>query len=98
MAILSADASLASLKQGFLFPDRELLINGSWVKAASGKTFDVTDPGKAFLPQSGILQSLSTAYQKSPFAMIWPIANLAITVLICLALWQDTQTPAHCYE
>ena len=45
-------------------------------------------------PESGILQSLSTAYQKSPFAMIWPIAGLAITILICLALWRDRQTPA----
>ena len=45
-------------------------------------------------PESGILQSLSTGYQKSTFAMIWPIAGLAITILICLALWQDRRTPA----
>src|SRR3984957_16657255 len=45
MDALSTDASLAALKQGFLSRDRDLLINGCWVKAASGKTFDVTDPG-----------------------------------------------------
>ena len=45
MDTLSTDASLAALKQGFLSRDRELLINGCWVKAESGKTFDVTDPG-----------------------------------------------------
>lgn len=45
-------------------------------------------------PESGILQSLSAVYQKSPFAMIWPIAGFAITVLICLALWRGRQTPA----
>jgi len=45
-------------------------------------------------PESGILQSLSAVYQKSPFAMIWPIAGLAITILICVALWQDRRTPA----
>lgn len=45
-------------------------------------------------PESGILQSLSGVYQKSPFAMIWPIAGVAITILICLALWQDRRTPA----
>jgi hypothetical protein len=45
-------------------------------------------------PESGILQRLSGLYQKSPFEMIWPIAGLAITILICLALWQDRRTPA----
>ena len=45
MDTLSTDASLAALQQGFLSHDRNLLINGSWVKAQSGKTFDVTDPG-----------------------------------------------------
>ena len=49
-------------------------------------------------PESGYLQSLSIAYQKSPFAMIWPIAGLAITILICLALWHDRRTPAPLYE
>lgn len=44
-------------------------------------------------PESGILQSLSAVYQKSPFAMIWPIAGLAVTVLICLSLWRGRQTP-----
>jgi len=45
-------------------------------------------------PESGIAQSLSAVYQRSPFEMIWPIAGLAITVLICVALWQDKRTPA----
>jgi hypothetical protein len=45
-------------------------------------------------PESGYLQSLSIAYQQSHFAWIWPIAGLAITILICLALWHDSQTPA----
>ena len=45
-------------------------------------------------PESGDLESLSIAYQKSHFALVWPILGLAITTLICLALWQDRQTPA----
>jgi hypothetical protein len=45
-------------------------------------------------PESDILQSLSIAYQQSPYALIWPILGLAITILICLALWQDRRTPA----
>jgi hypothetical protein len=45
-------------------------------------------------PESGILQSLSAVYQKRPFEMVWPIAGLAITILICVALWQDRRTPA----
>jgi hypothetical protein len=45
-------------------------------------------------PESGSLQSLSIAYQQSPYALIWPIAGLAITILICLVLWQDRRTPA----
>jgi hypothetical protein len=44
-------------------------------------------------PESGYLQSLSAAYEKSHFALIWPVASLAITVLVCLALWQDRRTP-----
>ena len=44
-------------------------------------------------PESGYLQSLSAAYQKSHFALIWPIVGLAITILICLALWHDRRTP-----
>jgi len=45
MNALSADTSLGLLKQGFLSRDRELLINGSWVRSISGKTFEVKDPG-----------------------------------------------------
>jgi phenylacetaldehyde dehydrogenase len=45
MDTLSADASLDLLRQGFLSRDRELLIDGRWVKSVSGKTFEVKDPG-----------------------------------------------------
>jgi hypothetical protein len=45
-------------------------------------------------PESDILQSLSIAYQQSHYALIWPILGLTITILICLALWQDRRTPA----
>jgi hypothetical protein len=45
-------------------------------------------------PESGYLESLSAAYQRSHFALIWPIAGLALTIFICLALWHDRQTPA----
>lgn len=45
-------------------------------------------------PESGDLQSLSIAYQESHFALVWPIVGLAITILICLALWQDRQPSA----
>jgi len=45
-------------------------------------------------PESGDLQALSVAYQKSHYALIWPILGLAITILICLALWQDRQATA----
>ena len=43
-------------------------------------------------PESGDLQSLSIAYQKSHFALVWPILGLAITILICLALWRDKRS------
>jgi hypothetical protein len=42
-------------------------------------------------PESGDLQSLSIAYQKSHYVLVWPILGLAMTILICLALWQDRQ-------
>ena len=45
-------------------------------------------------PESGDLEALSIAYQKSHYALIWPILGLAITILICLALWQDRQASA----
>lgn len=45
-------------------------------------------------PESGYLESLSIAYEKSHYALMWPIAGLALTILICLALWHDRQTPA----
>lgn len=43
-------------------------------------------------PESGYLESLSIAYQKSNFALIWPIVGLVLTILICLALWRDRRT------
>ena len=45
-------------------------------------------------PDSGYLQSLSMAYHKSQYFLIAPIAGLAVTMLICLALWRNSQTPA----
>jgi hypothetical protein len=45
-------------------------------------------------PESDILQSLSIAYQQSHYALIWPILGLAMTILICVTLWRDSQTPA----
>ena len=45
-------------------------------------------------PESGDLQALSIAYQKSHYALIWPMLGLAITILICLALWQDRHASA----
>jgi hypothetical protein len=44
-------------------------------------------------PESGYLQGVSAAYQRSHFALIWPIVGLAITILICLALWHDRRPP-----
>jgi len=45
-------------------------------------------------PESGDLEALSIAYQKSHYALIWPMLGLAITILICLALWQDRHASA----
>jgi hypothetical protein len=45
-------------------------------------------------PESGSLQSLSIAYQQSPYALMWPILGLAITIVISLALWRDRRSPA----
>jgi hypothetical protein len=45
-------------------------------------------------PESGILQSLSMAYHRSHYFLIWPIVGFAITIWICLALLNDSQTPA----
>jgi hypothetical protein len=49
---------------------------------------------RASRPESGILRSLSAVYQTSPYAVIWPLAGLALTIFICLALWYDRQGPA----
>jgi hypothetical protein len=46
---------------------------------------------RASRPESGILQNLSMAYHRSHHFLIWPIAALAITILICLALWNPPQ-------
>ena len=45
-------------------------------------------------PESGDWEALSVAYQKSHYALMWPIAGLTFTILICLALWRDRQTLA----
>jgi len=51
--------------------------------------------GRFSRPESGFVQSFSIAYQKSQYFLIWPILGLAITILICLALWQDRQSSAR---
>jgi uncharacterized membrane protein YozB (DUF420 family) len=43
--------------------------------------------------ESGYLESLSAAYQRSHLALLWPIVGLAIMILICLALWHDRRSP-----
>ena len=45
-------------------------------------------------PDSGILQSLSTAYHRSHYFLVWPIIGLAMTMLICLTLWHDRRAAA----
>jgi hypothetical protein len=42
-------------------------------------------------PESGDLQSLSIAYERSHFVLIWPVAGLVLTILMCWALWRDRQ-------
>ena len=39
--------------------------------------------------ESGYVESLAAAYQRSHLTFIWPIVGLAIMILICLALWHD---------
>ncbi|HEU4654299.1 MAG TPA: hypothetical protein VFS47_09945 [Steroidobacteraceae bacterium] len=43
--------------------------------------------------ESGYLEGLSAAYQRSHLAVLWPIAGLAITILICVGLSHDRRTP-----
>jgi uncharacterized membrane protein YozB (DUF420 family) len=43
-------------------------------------------------PESGWLQGLSIAYQRSHYFLIWPIVGLALTLLTCLALLQARRT------
>jgi hypothetical protein len=45
-------------------------------------------------PESGDLQSLSIAYERSHFVLIWPVAGLILTILMCWALWHDRQPSA----
>ncbi|HEY6620489.1 MAG TPA: hypothetical protein VIY68_13145 [Steroidobacteraceae bacterium] len=49
---------------------------------------------RASRPESGILQNISMAYHRSHYFLIWPIAGLAMTMLICLMLWHDRRVPA----
>ncbi|HEU4602824.1 MAG TPA: hypothetical protein VFS24_12675 [Steroidobacteraceae bacterium] len=42
--------------------------------------------------ESGYLEGLAAAYQRSHLVVIWPVAGLAIMSLICLALWHDRRT------
>lgn len=45
-------------------------------------------------PESGDLQSLSIAYERSHFVLIWPVVGLVLTILMCWALWHDRQASA----
>ena len=46
-------------------------------------------------PESGDLQSLAIAYERSPAVLVWPVAGLALTTLMCWALWHDRQPVAN---
>jgi hypothetical protein len=45
-------------------------------------------------PDSEILQSLSMAYHRSHYFLVWPIMGLAMTMLICLTLWHGARAAA----
>jgi hypothetical protein len=45
-------------------------------------------------PESEILQSLSMAYHRSHYFLVWPIMGLAMTTLICLTLRHDARAAA----
>jgi hypothetical protein len=49
---------------------------------------------RASRPESGILRRLAADYQTSPYHVIWPLAGVALTILVCLALRYDRQGPA----
>jgi hypothetical protein len=44
-------------------------------------------------PESEIMRSLSTAYHRSHYFVVWPTMGLAMTMLICLTLWNDRRAP-----
>lgn len=43
-------------------------------------------------PESGDLQSLSIAFERSHSVLIWPAAGLLLTILMCWTLWHDRQS------
>ena len=49
-------------------------------------------------PESGDLQSLSIAYERSHFVLVWPVAGVLLTILMCWALWRDRQPSALSIE
>jgi len=46
-------------------------------------------------PESGDLQSLAIAYERSHLVLVWPVAGLILTMLMCWALWHDRQPVAN---
>jgi hypothetical protein len=48
---------------------------------------------RASRPESAVLQSLSMAYHRSHYFLVWPILGLAMTMLVCLMLWHDRRVP-----
>ena len=49
-------------------------------------------------PESGDSQSLSIAYERSHFVLVWPVAGVLLTILMCWALWRDRQPSAPSIE
>ena len=48
---------------------------------------------RASRPESAVMQSLSMAYHRSHYFLVWPILGLAMTMLVCLMLWHDRRVP-----
>ena len=49
-------------------------------------------------PESGDLQSLSIAYERSHFVLVWPVAGVLLTIFMCWVLWRDRQPSALSIE
>jgi len=65
-----------------------------WVTVAPFAFIPLLFTGRLRQPDSGMPQSLTPLNQKSLLGFMFLIAGLAITILICRALWQDRRTSA----